>query len=139
MRRIRAGFTLVELLTVVVIIGILGSVAIPKYMNYRRTAMDAVAKSACDSVIRAQFLVLNEKGNFSSDYTELVSLGGLTIDQNVYYGPIILGDEAKLPKFSFTLNHKATKTTTFFFDSMAQVMVAQGGERVLFNDHTVPK
>jgi prepilin-type N-terminal cleavage/methylation domain-containing protein len=138
LRKGRAGFTLVELLTVVVIIGILGAIAIPKYMNYRRSALDAVAKSACDSVIKAQYLLLTEKGNYSADYSELVTLGGLVIDQDIYYGPINLGTPIDLPKFSFTLNHKATKSTTFTFDSGSQNMIAKGGDRVLFNDPTVP-
>lgn len=137
-RKSRLGFTLVELLTVVVIIGILGSIAVPKYMNHRRSAMDAVAKSACDSVIKAQFLVLNEKGNYSADYGELVQVGGLTIDQEVFYGPIMLGEPTELPKFSFTVNHKAAKTTTFTFDSVEQRLIAQGGPRVDENDPTVP-
>jgi prepilin-type N-terminal cleavage/methylation domain-containing protein len=138
LRNDRSGFTLVELLTVVVIIGILGAIAVPKYINYRRSALDAVAKSACESVIKAQFLVLTEKGSFSADYGELVNLGELRIDRDVYYGPINLGSPIELPKFSFTLNHKATKSTTFTFDSGSQSMIAKGGSRVLFNDPTVP-
>jgi prepilin-type N-terminal cleavage/methylation domain-containing protein len=137
-RKHRTGFTLVELLTVVVIVGILGCIAVPKYMNYRRSAMDSVAKSACDSVVKAQFLVLNEKGTYSADYTELVMIGGLTIDRDVYYGPITLGQPTELPKFSFTVNHKGARTTTFLFDSDDQRMIAQGGPRIDSNDPTVP-
>jgi len=46
MRRANAGMTLVELLTVVVIVGILASIAIPSYRGYVLRANRADGKSA---------------------------------------------------------------------------------------------
>lgn len=61
------GITLIELLIVVVIVGILASIAIPIYTDYLIRARRADAKTALEQVRAAQEMYRAEKGCFAQD------------------------------------------------------------------------
>ncbi|MDY0744500.1 pilin [Paucibacter sp. R3-3] len=63
MKRVQQGFTLIELMIVVAIIGILAAVAIPQYKNYTIKAKLGNALTAVDSVKTAVALCVQETGN----------------------------------------------------------------------------
>ena len=69
------GFTLIELISILIILGVLGSVAIRKYENLTQTASDRVLAAAVKELnVRESFIWANMK----------ISSEGYTDDADVY-------------------------------------------------------
>ncbi len=89
MNKLRQGFTLIELMIVVAIIGILAAIAIPKFADLINKAKEGSTKGALSSVRSAiQVYYGDNEGWFPAD-----SLGCLTLNAK-YIGEIPV---AKLP------------------------------------------
>jgi type IV pilus assembly protein PilA len=71
------GFTLVELLVVVVIIGILVAIAVPVYLNYKRGAADKAAESDLRGAITA---VEQYYGTFNNTYPRSEAIKAATFN-----------------------------------------------------------
>ena len=69
--RARRAFTLIELLIVVVIIGIIASIAIPKFQNTKGKANAASLRADLRNLASAQEAYFFEKSMFSTDTTLL--------------------------------------------------------------------
>jgi type IV pilus assembly protein PilA len=65
------GFTLVELMLVVAIIGILAAIAIPNFMKYQARAKQSEAKSNLKGIYTAEVSYFSEKNSFATEFTDL--------------------------------------------------------------------
>jgi type IV pilus assembly protein PilA len=71
MPRRRSGFTLVELLVVVLIVGILAAIAIPKFRNSKGKAFAASIKSDLRNLAEAEEAHFYDDSTYTTDQTQL--------------------------------------------------------------------
>ncbi len=106
------GFTIVELLVVVVVIGVLASIAIPKFANQKEKAMLAQMKSDLRNLATAQEAYFYD----STTYTTVVAdLGNFTPSQSV----TITIPEATGKGWSAEAAHSVTTKKCYLFSGGA--------------------
>ena len=76
------GFTLVELLIVVLVIGILSAVAVPTFVGQRNQARDAAAKSDLGHAKQAMLAYATANGAYTSTVANLNQFGYTTSSGN---------------------------------------------------------
>lgn len=93
MRRKQKGFTLLELLIVVIIVGILAAVAMPQFARMTRRSRAAEAYDLIGAILTAEWAYRQEKQIFTGAYADLlVDLPGEGPNEYFNYGaPVIAG------------------------------------------------
>ena len=88
MRPLQRGVTLVELLTVIVVVGILASIAVPSYRSYLLRAQRTDAKTALLQVQAAQEKFYLQNNRYLTDKTKIATKppGGLGLTSTTSAG-----------------------------------------------------
>ena len=77
------GFTLVEILIVVVIVGILAAIAIPTYYSYVQKGYASDAKVQIQNMVKSAEIFRNETGDYPGGWEEMEEQGYIDIPQSV--------------------------------------------------------
>ena len=115
-KRILEGFTLVEILIVVVIIGILATVAIPTYFKYVERGYASDAKVQIKNILQNAELYRQETGQWPTDVETMIAEGYIELKRSI------------LNKWEFTIQLEDNETGTSGQISATSLPAMHGGE-----------
>ncbi len=114
--RILEGFTLVEILIVVVIIGILATVAIPTYFKYVERGYASDAKVQIKNILQNAELYRQETGEWPTDVETMMAEGYIELKRSI------------LNKWEFTVQLEDNEMGTSGQISATSLPAMHGGE-----------
>lgn len=134
-RLARFGFSLIELLVVLVIVGILAGVAWPSFREAVHKSRRADATSALTEIMQAQERWRANNPAYKATLTSPVLPGTRTLSQAGHYDLAIAADSATASSYTATATVKSTSSQAS--DSICQVMrVVVNGGNIRYNSGT---
>ena len=109
MRKGQKGFTLIELMIVVAIIGILAAIAIPQFQNYRKRGYDSAAQQFLKNMTTAQEAYFSKFEEYCSTQAALEG-AGLVMDTKVDTWHVTLANTAQTYTATATSSKGSGKT-----------------------------
>ncbi|PKF79250.1 pilus assembly protein PilA [Vibrio sp. vnigr-6D03] len=107
------GFTLIELMIVVAIIGVLSAIAVPAYQDYVKKSEAASAMATMKSILTPAELWYQEAGGFkATDSAAILTAMGIAADSNKL-GAITVKDNALEFKFGTKSSVPANTTIDY--------------------------
>ncbi len=130
MHKLQKGFTLIELMIVIAIIGILAAVAIPAYSDYTARAQVSEAMSLTSGLKTPLVEYISDVGSVPATVT---AVGGT--DQGKYVNTIVLTGTA--PAVTMTATMKATGVNSKIVSSTF-IMSSTDGKQWVCNAGNIP-